>query len=427
MRFLLLFLLSINSFALDLNERLTAKIIRAYPEKNIIMLDRGIEDGVIKTEHIKLTSKNGYASRAICLNTTLETSYWKVYRIVNSNKLSLDFSYTMVGINQSQLPNSVRDYQNKDKVYVDSQFTYEELREKQVKNQQKVLAKADLPIKTEGFPGQKRSSLDEKSFYERNFDKRQVRDDFERFEVNAYASPYTIQSRDEQKEIDFGIELKNVGNKYEFSLGYNKYDFKIVDAINKNDVSREQNRFYGIFKVLDLFEDWHYVAYFQKDSGSIGKFSFHENHQSIGLLGLEFEKKYAQRLIRHFSFSYIPTLDTRTDRVYSCLNAVCDPNSTSEVELSNLRHRFEVKLKMKYEKFRFNQRLELSPYQDFETGLRFADNKMIYDLGIDYELNSVLSLGYNFIYSNDVLLQDFFQVEPVNTINRLSLKANYQF
>ena len=80
------------------------KILRVLPN-NVVMLNRGLEDGIMRNDHAKLsTDIEGYGSRAICVRVTSETSYWKLYRVPHSEAFSLDYTYTLAGMADKEIP-----------------------------------------------------------------------------------------------------------------------------------------------------------------------------------------------------------------------------------------------------------------------------------------------------------------------------------
>ena len=99
--FILIF--SAKTFALESTDSMKAQIIKVYA-KNILVLNRGSEDGIFKTDHIKLSSKEGFIARGICIKQTMMTSHWKIYRVTRPELVSKDTTYTMRSINQSQIP-----------------------------------------------------------------------------------------------------------------------------------------------------------------------------------------------------------------------------------------------------------------------------------------------------------------------------------
>ena len=97
--------ISYSALALEPFEKIKGvKILKALPG-NIVMLNRGLEDGLQRNDHIKISSETqGYNSRAICLKTSRESSYWKLYRIPYSEVFSQDLTYTISGLADREIP-----------------------------------------------------------------------------------------------------------------------------------------------------------------------------------------------------------------------------------------------------------------------------------------------------------------------------------
>lgn len=95
---ILLFLISFPLYALEPWERLPNIQIHRVLDKNIILINRGLEDGIKVNDHAKLSFSGGFASRAICLKASLERSYWKLYRIPEVSRISKDITYTLEGL-----------------------------------------------------------------------------------------------------------------------------------------------------------------------------------------------------------------------------------------------------------------------------------------------------------------------------------------
>ena len=101
---LLAIMLSSTTYALEFNDIINKlSVIKAYDD-NYLVLNRGLEDGIIKGDHIKLTNENGYIARAICIKASMLLSHWKVYRVVNPELLSFDDYYVLKSMNQSDSP-----------------------------------------------------------------------------------------------------------------------------------------------------------------------------------------------------------------------------------------------------------------------------------------------------------------------------------
>ncbi|MBT4791004.1 MAG: hypothetical protein HON90_05495, partial [Halobacteriovoraceae bacterium] len=106
---LLLVFFSVKTFALESTDRFNTQILKIY-NRNILVLNRGLEDGIIKKDHAKLSSADGFIARGICVQATLLTSHWKIYRVVRPELVSKDTIYRLRSINQSEIPTELRKY-----------------------------------------------------------------------------------------------------------------------------------------------------------------------------------------------------------------------------------------------------------------------------------------------------------------------------
>ena len=135
--FFILLILSLPAFAIDPLETLSNIRIKEVLPDNIVLLTRGTEDGIHKGDHARLVNLEGYAARAVCLSSHLERSYWKLYRIVSAETISKDFVYKMIGMNLSEIPQSMLGL--KDEIFVSPIKDVDETKPATIKN--------DLPEK----------------------------------------------------------------------------------------------------------------------------------------------------------------------------------------------------------------------------------------------------------------------------------------
>ena len=70
-------------FALELDEKLTMRILSVSQSKKTILINRGIEDGLVVGDHAKLFLTTGVVGRAVTIKVSPTRSIWSVYRLVN--------------------------------------------------------------------------------------------------------------------------------------------------------------------------------------------------------------------------------------------------------------------------------------------------------------------------------------------------------
>ena len=108
-------LLTFSAYALDPIEHIkNVSILKTYPD-NIVLLNRGLEDGIQRNDHAKLSQDSlGYSSRALCLKVEATESTWKVYRVPYAEVFSKDFTYTLSGMADKEISfpiDKIRDVQ----------------------------------------------------------------------------------------------------------------------------------------------------------------------------------------------------------------------------------------------------------------------------------------------------------------------------
>ncbi|MAX65952.1 MAG: hypothetical protein CME66_03360 [Halobacteriovoraceae bacterium] len=125
--FLLLFGLGFisHTFALEIDEKLTLRIVGTSESKKTILINRGIEDGLVKGDHAKFFVSQGVIGRAVCIKLSPTRSVWSVYRKVNADflreeqvmklkitpavKITKDESRMLVSEDTSSTPKDPRD------------------------------------------------------------------------------------------------------------------------------------------------------------------------------------------------------------------------------------------------------------------------------------------------------------------------------
>jgi len=82
--FLILLLPSL-AWALEVDEKLTVRVIKTSESKKTVMINRGIEDGLVEGDHAKFIVTAGIVARAVCVRVSPTRSVWSIYRLVNTD------------------------------------------------------------------------------------------------------------------------------------------------------------------------------------------------------------------------------------------------------------------------------------------------------------------------------------------------------
>lgn len=97
MKILILILLLVPSFtfALEVDEKLTVRIVKTTDTRKTIMLNRGTEDGLVEGDHARFIVTAGIVARAVCVKVSPTRSVWSVYRLVNADFVVTDAVMTI--------------------------------------------------------------------------------------------------------------------------------------------------------------------------------------------------------------------------------------------------------------------------------------------------------------------------------------------
>ncbi len=87
---LVCFLFSTAAFSLEIDERLTMRIVKVSESKKTFLINRGIEDGIVKGDHAKFFLTIGVVARGVVVKVSPTRSVWSLYRLVNADYIRDD-------------------------------------------------------------------------------------------------------------------------------------------------------------------------------------------------------------------------------------------------------------------------------------------------------------------------------------------------
>ncbi len=91
MKFLvILFLLPLLAFSLEVDSKLTLRVVKVSSSQKTILINRGVEDGLVKNNHAKFYVSTGVVARGVVVKVSPTRSVWSLYRIVNNNYIVKD-------------------------------------------------------------------------------------------------------------------------------------------------------------------------------------------------------------------------------------------------------------------------------------------------------------------------------------------------
>ncbi len=78
------FLFVTDSYSLEIDQKLTLRILKTSSSKKTILINRGVEDGLVKGDHAKFYLSVGVVARGVLIKESPRRSVWSIYRLVNS-------------------------------------------------------------------------------------------------------------------------------------------------------------------------------------------------------------------------------------------------------------------------------------------------------------------------------------------------------
>lgn len=404
----LFFLLSASAFALDPMETLpNIKIIQVLPD-NVVMINRGVEDGIYKGDHTRFVNTDGYAARAICLSSQSEASYWRLYRIVNPETISKDFVYEIIGMNLSEIPEN--------KTAIKDQRFAPPLKEEKEKV---VIMNNDLPEKLterdliEPMGYEKRKNYFQKTIDEKSF-KREMRD----YKLSLFASPLIKQSINNAESLRFGGRLENNGSRYRFRVQGEQYQNRLQDPETRENISTRSTAANAQFVIYHLTPSVSSLSLVNFNAARYSALATPKSHWQFGPIGYTWHM-YENKQGEAFDLSYIPLIDLRTTEVRPLTGL-----GSETVSKSGLRHGLRVGLKKEInERVSVENLLWYRPFQDLSTwAVNFGNTNMVNDLKLVVSVTNNLYVDYNLIYQNDVLLKELSNLPQSNVINSLTVR-----
>ena len=66
------------------------RIVKVSQSKKTILINRGVEDGLIKGDHAKFFLTVGVVARGVVVKVSPTRSVWSIYRLVNADYITDD-------------------------------------------------------------------------------------------------------------------------------------------------------------------------------------------------------------------------------------------------------------------------------------------------------------------------------------------------
>lgn len=83
----LLILSSLSTYSLEIDEKLTLRILSLSDSKKTALINRGLEDGLVVGDHAKFFLTTGVIARGVVVKASPSRSIWSLYRIVDLEEI----------------------------------------------------------------------------------------------------------------------------------------------------------------------------------------------------------------------------------------------------------------------------------------------------------------------------------------------------
>lgn len=412
------FFISVQVFALDATERLKGVKILRVLEKNVILINRGLEDGILTNDHAKLSQEaEGYSARAICIQARADMSYWKLYRIPYAETISRDLEYVLVGMADREIPFPQAALRDRKVDFSDP----EENKKEEAPSKDPFLVKSDMPEKlTERDLIETVGPEKQKLFMEKALNRDQLRRDLDNYRVSVYASPFTRQSINSGESFRYGIRGGNVASRYRLQTQFEQQQSRMQDPLTKEEVSTRSTSGQAQFVIHHLNDGMSSLSVLHYQSTRFSELGTPKSHWQFGPVGFTWHM-FENKSWEYFDLSYVPLYDIRTTDV------IASNGSTSEEKVNGLRHGFRLAMKTKInERVAFENLLWVRPYQDLASWKIEGDNlNLSNDLKLIFNLADNLFFDYNLVYQKDKLWKTLSKLPESNTINSLNLRYDF--
>lgn len=92
---ILVMMIPMLAMALEVDEKLTVRVMKTSESRKTIMVNRGTEDGLVEGDHARFIVTAGVVARAVCVQVSPTRSVWSVYRLVNADLIVNDAVMTL--------------------------------------------------------------------------------------------------------------------------------------------------------------------------------------------------------------------------------------------------------------------------------------------------------------------------------------------
>ena len=432
------------SYALDYQEILYPKVMALYDDERMI-LNIGVEDGVLRGHHARFTKKGDYVTRGLVIHSEYGLSVWQMYRILTEDHLEVGSQLKMRAITVKKLPHE-----------------HQEIREIGYKRELEAYRKK---IEPEALEPEEEDAIVWRAKDHKHLDEdlNQMREgerpigdgwvvgyepeqgDFDQLNFEFALSPYSVARKNHAKDIAYSGTVSNEQqSKYALALSYehakSEYEEVSEGAVLKlHSSSHNATGSFVIKKILGNFSYITEIQYAREKDNTI----YPKKHEITGSpVGLRYEFMET-KMIKELSLSYLPELEYLVyEEEGSEIRSVwiVDPDDPAdsafeeeefpvilEKKSKKLRHVFKFVLNFEFnENFSVSDTLYYRPAHDFvERRVEWSDGKLDNEFVFTITIYENISISYQNSYSWDTYTAFTQKEGSVNMIHQLTVGVNF--
>jgi hypothetical protein len=208
-------------------------------------------------------------------------SYWKLYRIPYAETISLDLTYTLVGMADREIPFPQAAYRDRSMDFQDPAD-----KKKEAPASDPFAIKSDMPTQlTERDLIESVGPEKRKLFIEKALNRDQIQRDLKDYRVSVFASPFTRQSINEGETYRYGIRGGNIASKYRLLTQFEQQQSKMTNPLTKEEVSTRSTNGQAQFVIHRLNPDMSSLSILNYNSTRFSELGTPKSHWQFGPIG----------------------------------------------------------------------------------------------------------------------------------------------
>ncbi|MCB9095995.1 MAG: hypothetical protein H6621_13075 [Halobacteriovoraceae bacterium] len=377
-------IVSSSLWALEIGDHLPFRIVRVLPQ-NVIAIDKGQVDMVNPEEQVKMYHGDQFVSRALCIRSDKNMSFWKLYRVVKPSKFLETKGFQLKAIPLKDVP-------------------WEYIK-KPLEEYQKITEEFYPPVKNYSTQELLNESIRE-------------------VQTTIFASPFRIESINNHSNLHYGIAVDTKGDrKYLTHFMYEGYQFQATDVITNESFQQTRNKAEVFLTNTRLLEDNKNVFfgadYFTQKQGEYYPYRFQIRVYPFGI-----EKNIKiNDAIPKLSFVYAPILESYSMEKLNTVTSIEEEKNDSAI-----RHLFGFNILVNpLPKLEIVDSFKLRPEHETENIIKldFEDIDFENTFTIRYLADQSIHFDYTNVYSIDRRRELYTNLEEGNIIHSFNINFNF--